>query len=83
MGGEREQVDVLRFHIDRDIADCLNGIGVERDLVLPGNGTEFRDGFDGANLVVGVHDRDEDCLIRDRFFKFVRIDKPGTESTGR
>ncbi len=76
MGGEREQVDVLCLHIDRNIADCLHRISMEVYLVLPGDCTEFRDRFNRSDLIVGIHNRDQDCLVRDRLFQIRRINKP-------
>ena len=54
---------------------CLHGIGMERDLVLPGDCPEFRDRLDGADLVVGVHDGDEDGLVGDRLLQFGRVNE--------
>ena len=75
VGGEGEEVDVLGLHVDRHVADDLDGIGVEGHLVLPCNRTQFRDRLDRADLVVGVHDGDQDRLVRDRLFEFRRVDE--------
>ncbi len=34
VAGEREDVDVVRLHVDGDLADGLDGVGVEEDALL-------------------------------------------------
>ena len=69
VGGEREQVDILCLHVNGDIPDSLDGIGVEVHLVLLCNCRQFPDRFDGADLVVRVHDGDKDRFVGDRLFQ--------------
>lgn len=61
-----QEVDSEGFRVDRDFAQALRRVGVECN----GRGAfrarrfqhsrDLRDGVDGANLVVGVHDRAQD-----------------------
>ncbi len=57
--GERERVDVEFAHIDGDVAHGLHRVGVEGRAVRVGDGGELANWFDGADLVVGEHDRNE------------------------
>ena len=61
VAGERERVDVEFAHIDGDVAHGLHRVGVEGRTVRVGNGGELANGLDGADLVVGEHDRNECC----------------------
>ena len=63
VAGEREHVDVVLLHVDRDLADGLDGVGVEEDALLVAELADLGDGLDDADLVVGVHDGDEDGLV--------------------
>ncbi len=63
VAGEREQVDVVRLHVDGDLADGLHGVGVEDDALLVAELADLGDGLDDADLVVRVHDADEDGLV--------------------
>lgn len=47
------------MHVDGDVPHGLHRIGVEGSTVGVGNGGELADGFDGADLVVRKHDRDQ------------------------
>ena len=75
VGREGEEIDVLGFHVHRDVPDYLHSISMERDFVLPCNRTQFRDRLDGTDLVVGVHDADQDRLVCDRPFEFRGVHK--------
>jgi hypothetical protein len=62
VAGEREQVDVVGLHVDGNLADGLHGVGVEDDALLVAELADLGDGLDDADLVVRVHDADEDRL---------------------
>ena len=63
MAGEREHVDVVGDDVDGDLADGLDGVGVEDDALFVAERADFLDRLDDADFVVGVHDRDEDGLV--------------------
>ncbi len=50
-GGEAAVAEV-----DVELSEGLDGVGVQRDLGLTGDGGQFADRHDGADLVVGPHD---------------------------
>ena len=64
VAGEREDVDVVGLHVDGDLADGLDGVGVEEDALLVADLADLADGLDDADFVVGVHDGDQDGLLR-------------------
>ena len=51
------------MHVDGNLADGLHGVGVEEDALLVAELADLGDGLDDADLVVGVHDADEDGLV--------------------
>src|SRR5512136_787130 len=58
-----EEVDVQAVHIDGDVPNRLDGIGMEGYVVFMGDGPELPHGFDGSDLVVREHDGDEDGIL--------------------
>ena len=82
VAGDREQIDAELVHAGRNLADRLGGVGMEEDPVLAGDARALLDRLDGADLVVGVHDADEDRARRDRPAQVVGIDAAGP-STGK
>ncbi len=73
--GERKQVDVQVSHVEGHVPDGLHGVGVEEHIALPADGADLGHGLDGPDLVVGVHDRDQDGLVGDRLADIVRVDE--------
>ena len=65
VSGQREHIDVLLFHVDLHIADGLDRIGVEQNAVLFADGADLRNGLNGADLVVGVHDGHQSGVLTD------------------
>ena len=65
VGGKRQQVDVLRLHVDRQVPRRLYCIGMEQDAPLPAHRTDLGDGQDGANLIVGIHDGHQGGVLPD------------------
>ncbi len=76
MRGDRHQVDVVLVHVDRNLADRLHAIGVEQDALLAADLADLGHRLNHADLVVGVHDGDENRLVGDRFPQHVEIDQP-------
>ena len=71
MAGNRQKIDAELIYVGRNLADGLGGIGVKQDAVLMGDSGAILDRLDRADLVVGMHDADEDRARRDRFAKVV------------
>ena len=59
------EVDAQLLDVDLLVAEGLHGVCVEDDLVGVGDGRELLDGLDGADLVVGEHDRRHDGVRAD------------------
>ena len=72
--GKGEKIDIEIADVERDVADRLNGIRMKQDFPLPTESTDFVDWLKAANLVIGMHDGDEDCLIGDSGSDIVGID---------
>jgi hypothetical protein len=64
--GEREQIDAERLDVDWDLSGRLDGVGVEHRAPSLDERGDLADGLHGAYLVVGVHDRDEGRVVRER-----------------
>ena len=76
MAGHRQQVHAEVVHLDGDLADGLGAIAVHQDALAMGDFGDLRDGLDSADLVVGVHDGDEDGFGGDGL-----LDLPGVNHT--
>ena len=63
VAGEREDVDVVGDDVDGNLAAGLHRVGVEEDVALVAEFADLADGLDDADLVVGVHDADEDGVV--------------------
>src|SRR6267378_1614304 len=74
VAGDGEQVDIVLLDVDWNFANRLHTIDSEDDAVFLGNLADFRHGIDDANLVVGIHDGDENCFRRDGFTHVFRVD---------
>jgi hypothetical protein len=64
VAGEREHIDVVGLHVDGDLADGLDGVGVEEDAFLVADFADFTNWLDDADFVVCVHDGDKDGFVR-------------------
>ena len=58
-----EEVGAGGREVDRQVADRLHGVGVERHAGLVGDGGELGHRLDRADLVVGPHDADERDVV--------------------
>src|SRR5579884_3112235 len=65
VGGEREEVDAQMIDVERKGARGLDRVGVKRGrrVALPDGSPQVGDRLDGADLVVHVHDGDENGLL--------------------
>ena len=55
MAGQAQHIDILFLHIDVQMPNGLNGIGVERHARFFADGADFGNRQNGADLVVGIH----------------------------
>ena len=78
MRREGEHVDVLIPDVDVQMPRRLHGVGVEQDARLAADRADLRDGENRADLIVGVHDRDEAGVVADGVTHL-----PGGDGTGR
>ena len=63
--GHREQIHPQFVHKGRDLAHRLGCVCVHKNALLAGQFGDVADGLDGADLVVGVHDGDQDGVGSD------------------
>ncbi len=73
---DRREVDAGLFHIDRHLADRLDGVAMKDDALFLGDLADLGNRMNRADLVVGPHDRDEHGLVGDRAAHRVGIDHP-------
>ena len=66
VAGDGQQIDAERRDVERQLAGRLHGVGVEQRAARVGDGGELGDRLDGADLVVGVHHRDQRGAIGDQ-----------------
>jgi len=63
VAGERQQVDAERIDVERDLAGRLGRVGMHQAAVGARQPGDLGDRLEGADLVVGVHHRDQ-CRVR-------------------
>ena len=69
----RHQIDVVLYDVDRNLAHGLHPVGMEQDAFLMRDFADFADRLDHADFVVGIHERNQDRLVRDRIAQHVQI----------
>jgi hypothetical protein len=74
VAGNGEQVDAQCVHVGGDLSHRLGGVGMDENAVLAGDAADLGDRLDGAHLIVGMHDADENGLRRNRPGHIVGID---------
>ena len=72
--GERNHVQIVFLHVDRNFSGRLHAVGMEQDALFLGNLADFLDGLDHADFVVGVHDGDQNRFRGDGAAQVVKID---------
>src|SRR5262249_55023242 len=60
--GERKEIDAKHIYIDRDFAGGLYCVCVEANISFSGDSPDFSERLNRAELVVGVHDADQNGL---------------------
>jgi len=71
--GDGEEIESHSVDINGNFAGGLNRVGVEVDVGLFGDPADFRERLDGAKLIVGVHDGDENCFRVDSAAQVVQV----------
>ena len=63
MGADADEIGVELMDIGEGfLAEPLGGIRMEQNAARTAEHTQFCHGLEGANFIVGGHDRDEDCV---------------------
>ena len=68
MAGEGEHIHPQSLDIHRDVADCLDGIGMEPGAMGVGDSSQLRNGLHGADLVIRQHDGNQRGILPDGLF---------------
>src|SRR5258705_8362956 len=74
VAGDREQVDVVLLDVDWNFANSLHTIDGENNAVFLGDLADFRHRIDDANLIVGIHDGNQNRFWGNRFTHVFRVD---------
>ena len=75
MGGEGHQVDLQGLQVDVDLAGGLSAVDVEQHALGAGQFADGSDVVDGADLVVHMHDRNQDGVVTQGCFDHGRSDE--------
>src|SRR5688572_2075378 len=73
---DRGQVGLRLGHVERHLADGLDGVGMQQDALLLRDRPDLGRRLQHADLVVGRHDRDQDRLVGDRGAQILDVDPP-------
>src|SRR5262249_31144364 len=78
MGRERKEIDAEAVDLEVKHSYRLDGVGVKHDPAVEGfyDAHEACDGLNGADLVIGVHDRHDSRVRPQRPAELIRIDEP-------
>src|SRR5690349_11181026 len=76
MGREGEQINIERGNIKRHCTSSLYSIYVERNFFGPADASDLSYRFYRANLIISIHNRDEDGRISNRSSNVVGINAP-------
>src|SRR5690554_917775 len=73
VAGERNQVHLHACHVNRSFAGGLGRIHVKQHLVGAGNFANGGNVVNGADLVVDVHDGDQNAVLAQRILNLLRM----------
>ena len=59
MAAGAEHVNMAFVYMDGNLAECLHSVRMEQDSMLMGNLSDFPDRLYSSNLIVGIHDGDQ------------------------
>src|SRR5450759_4486830 len=72
--GQAQHVDAERADVDGHGAHGLHGVGVEQRALVMSDARQLGDGLDGADHVVGVHDRRQPRVVAKGLLVGVHVD---------
>src|ERR1044071_4368008 len=75
MRRQRSQIEIGAVDVQRDLAQRLDGIRVEKHATLTAEPPNFFNGLKHAGFVVGRHDADQNRLVREGVFKLIKINE--------
>src|SRR5260370_14934719 len=73
VSGNGAEINSQSVDVDRDFPRGLYGVGVEVDVGFLGDAADFFERLDGAELVVGVHDGDQNGFRPDGAAQILEI----------
>src|SRR6185437_94443 len=74
MRGEREEINLEFVDVEGNFARGLNRVGVKINVGFESDAANFRDGLDGAELIIRVHHGDENGFGANRAANVFGID---------
>ena len=77
VAGQGQHVDVLLLHVDVQVPGGLHRVRVEQHALFVAHPADLRDGQNGADLVVGVHDGHQTGVLPDGVRHLLRRDGTG------
>src|SRR5713226_7236271 len=69
VSGERRQIDIHLVDVEGNLAQCLDGVGVEEHTALAAELADLFQRLQHADFVVRSHNADQDRLVREGFFE--------------
>ena len=72
---ESHDINTVFVYIHRNLSNGLYRIREEQNAVLLGKGTDLFYGLDHADLVIGIHDRDQNGSWLNGRFQFFQVDQ--------
>src|SRR5437879_7694851 len=76
VAGEGKQIQLKRVDVDGNFSCGLHGIGVEVDVGFFGDAADLLERLNGAKLVVGVHDGDENGFRANGAAQLAEVNQP-------
>ncbi len=73
VGGCGKHINIVRGNIHRDMSDCLYGVSMEQDMLPSADFSDLSDRLDRPDLIVGIHNGNQTCIITDRILYLRRI----------
>ena len=70
-GAQQRYTEVI--HVNREMPEGLDRIGMQRNFSFPGNPADLLQRLNTANLVIGVHHGDQNRFFRNGFLHILRV----------
>src|SRR5277367_6820471 len=74
VAADGQHVNVVFLHVDRNFAYRLYAVRGEENPVFLGDFADFRDWIDHSNLIVGIHDGNQNGGWADSGFQLIQVD---------